>query len=361
MYDVIIVGCGVAGGYLASQLNRLNVLVLEKDKNVLLKDSGLVSSHFTEFFPRGLIKSKVKEMRAVSPSKITFSISSKKPFAYVLKRKQFSMHLRRIARANAEVKYEAVTKMSISDDYVSVFTVNGEYKARLVVGCDGTFSVVRRSLGIKLPGMHPGIFVRTKKSLPAKQIDVHFNKYFSPEFFAWIIPQINEYGLITSIRPMETMKYFKKKLDLPEGSVYSAFVPVGYCKSYARRALLVGDACGQAKPLTGGGIIFSLRAANHVAETIREAVASGDFSSRFLSRYEHQWKSEFANEIRMQLHVRKMYRGFTNRDIDNLFVKFGYDISRVHDFDYDRLSTLSEGIPKIELIKYFLPRIGMLI
>lgn len=359
MYDVIIVGCGVAGSYLASLLKGLNVLVLEKDKTVILKDSGLVSKHFRELFPLRLIKYKVTEMHAVSPSGITFSLSSDKPFAYVLKRKEFSAFLRRTARKNADVKYEAVRKVTYADNHVSVTTGLNEYKSRLLIGCDGTLSTVRRALGIKLPAMYPGIFVRTKNALPAKTIRVYFNKFFSPEFFSWIIPQINEYGIITAIRPKENLGYFKKSLNLPDGRLYSAFIPVGYCRSYANRAMLVGDACGQVKPLTGGGIMFSLRAANHAATTIKSSLEKNRFDASFLSGYERAWKSELAKEIKMQLIIRKAYRRFTNRDIDNLFIRFGYDISRVGGFDYDRLSTLAKGLSKLQLVKYFLPRIGM--
>lgn len=360
MYDVAIVGCGVAGGYLASLLKDLNVLVLEKDKKVFLKDSGLVSSHFREFFPSHLIEAKIKEMRAVSPSGITFTISSESPFAYVLKRKRFSSYLRWRARKKATLRYESVKKIIYGDDGVDIFTTAGEHKAKMVIGCDGAFSIVRRSLGIRLPEMHPGIFVRTKKRLPAEQIDVYFNKYFSPEFFSWVIPQIGEYGTITSVRPKEGMEYFRRKLDLPEGRVYSGFVPVGYCKSVAGRAMLIGDACGQVKPLTGGGIIFSLRAARHAANVIKSAFENRRFDAPFLSTYENRWKSELAWEIKLQLVVRKMYRKLTNRDIDSMFMKFGYHISGVHDFDYDNLSTLSKGVPKLEMLRYFLPKVGML-
>lgn len=361
MYDVIIVGCGAAGGYLASRLKGLNVLVLEKDKKVILKDSGLVSSHFKEFVKAPVIKSKVREMRAVSPAGIKFSLKSDEPFAYILKRREFSAYLRRAAKKNADVKYETAKSISYSDDFVSVATESGEYKSRLVVGCDGTFSVVRRTLGIKLPGKHPGIFVRTRKQLNAKQIDVHFNKYFSPEFFSWIIPQINEYGIITSIRPMESLQYFKRRLGLPDGKMYSSFIPVGYCKSFANRTLLIGDACGHVKPLTGGGIIFSMRAARHAARVIKSSVAEDKFGAGFLSSYERAWKRELANEIRLQLIVKRMYRKFTNRDIDNMFADFGYDISNIRAFDYDNLSTIAKGLPKLKLFGCLLPKIGMLL
>ena len=94
---------------------------------------------------------------------------------------------------------------------------------------------------------------------------------------------------------------------------------------------------------------------------IKSAVEKNRFDARFLSRYEHMWKSKLAGEIKLQLFARKMYRRFTNRDIDEFFIKFGYDISCVRNFDYDMLSTIAQSISKLELAKYFLPRLGLII
>ncbi len=360
MYDVIIVGCGVSGGYLASLLKGLNVLVLEKNKKVILKDSGIVSSHFSDFIDAPLIHERVKEMRIVSPSGIKFSVRAKKPFAYILKRREFSSFLRKSARKNAELKYGAVRSISYNDGCASVATAENEYKAKIVVGCDGALSLVRRTLGIPLPCMQAGLLVRTRRNVNADEISVFFNKYFSPESFSWIIPQTNEYGLMTSIRPMESLKYFRQKLDLPEGELHGSFMPVGHCRSYANRTLLVGDSCGQAKPLTGGGIIFSLRAARHAAAVIRTACEKDRYDPFVLREYERMWKQDFGREIALQLLAKKLYRKMTNRDIDGLFVKFGYAISKAK-FDYDRLSTLAKSLPKVELMKFLLPRIGHLL
>ncbi len=357
MYDVTIIGCGVAGGYLASLLKGLNVLVLEKDKKVILKDSGLVSSHFKEFVKAPLIKSRIKEMVVISPSGIKFSLRSEKSFAYLLDRKRFSVFLRSSARKCADLKYGCVKRVVYNKDGADVITDSGAYKSKIVVGCDGALSIVRRTLGIRLPVMYPGMFVRTKKSLPAEKIEIYANKFFSPDFFSWIIPQASEYGLITAIRPKENLEYFRRRLNLPDGSVYSALIPIGYCRSYGNRTLLVGDACGQTKPLTGGGIIFSLRAARYAAGVIKSAVEENCFDAAFLSAYERMWRKDFGGEIKLQLALRKIYRKLTNKEIDDMFVKFGYKISQIREFDYDKLSCTIKCLPKLELLKFIVPRI----
>ena len=70
-------GSGIAGSYLASQLNDLDVLIIEKNRKITLKDSGIVSSDFKKFVKdRSLIQDKIKEMHFISPSGKEFSIKS---------------------------------------------------------------------------------------------------------------------------------------------------------------------------------------------------------------------------------------------------------------------------------------------
>src|SRR3989338_9216347 len=121
--NIIIVGSGVAGSYISSLLADFNVLVIEKDKKVILKDSGIVSKNFDNFFDdKKLIKDEIDEMVAVSPSGYKFSLNSESPYAYLLERKKFSFFLRKMARKNCDVKYEKSEKIEYHDDFVSVIT-----------------------------------------------------------------------------------------------------------------------------------------------------------------------------------------------------------------------------------------------
>ena len=362
MHDVIIVGSGPAGGTLASLLKGLDVLVLEKEKNAVLKDSGLVSSHFTEFVDdKSLIEAEVARMEAVSPSGRTFWLQSNEPFAYILKRKRFSYHLRIEAKKNADMKYERARGFALTNNGVAVETSKGVQEAKMVVGCDGTLSDIRKSMGIGKPPMVPGMFCRTKSRLAASEIKVFLNKFYSPDFFSWMIPQVNEYGLMTSVRPRENFEYFKKSIGAPEGELHSYMIPMGTTKSYSERALLVGEACGQTKPFTGGGIIFGMRAARMAAEVVKEAVRRNDFSSGFLSRYERTWKGELSWEIRKQLFLRKAYRKMSSRDIDGLFAAFGGDIESVNAFDYDKITRSWKNLPKLKAAAFVLKNLHLFI
>ena len=246
MYDVIIVGCGVAGAYLASKLDGLNVLLIEKNKNIILKDSGIVSKDFLDFFGEDLIKNEITRMDAFSPAGHTFTLNSRKPFAYIIKRERFSHLLRTDARKSATIVHDNVLGVKFNEDSVHVHGVNGVYEGKIVVGADGANSVVRRYSRIRRPLLSLGIMVKTNRKLEGN-INVFFNKFYSPDFFSWIIPQNDEYGTISSLRPRSYLKNFKEDQYLPNGKTYAYLIPTGYVKSYGDRMILVGDSCGQNK------------------------------------------------------------------------------------------------------------------
>ncbi|MEK6887795.1 MAG: NAD(P)/FAD-dependent oxidoreductase [Candidatus Aenigmatarchaeota archaeon] len=360
MYDVIIVGGGVTGAYLASKLNGLNVLLIEKNKKVILKDSGIVSADFLNLFDPALVKHEIHEMEFFSPSGHSFTLRSEDPFAYIIKRTEFSRDLKSSARKNATVVYENTIGVTYDKDFVTVHTTGGSFHGKLVVGADGANSIVRKYAKIPKPFLSLGIMVKTKRSMEGK-VNVFFNKYYSPNFFSWIIPQNNEYGTISDVRPREYLDYFKKQYHLPEGYIAANLIPTGYVRSYANRTILVGDACGQNKPLTGGGIMFGLKAAIYASTTISDAFDRGRFDAAHLKQYESMWKKDFAWEIDKQFLARMLYRNLTNKQIDKVFLQIGPSIEKLNNFDYDKFSKAWIKMPKIAMLKTaFLLATGML-
>jgi len=364
MHDVVIVGGGVAGCYLASQLPKdLDVVIIERNKKVIPKDSGIVSTRIEEFIGKDvqhLIEHKINKMECISPSGMKFSLQNEQPFAYILKREKFGVYLRKRAGEKCTFVNDGVTSVEFHKDHAAVKTTSQLYNTRMVVGCDGSNSVVRKHMNINNPMCALGMMVKTNQKLEG-EISVFFNKYFSPDFFAWIIPQGNEYGLMTSIRPKAYLDYFIKNMYLPQGKLYAYTIPYTYTKSYGNRAMLIGDACGQNKPLTGGGIIFSMVAANYAAQIISDAFEINRFDSNFFSYYEKYWKKDLAWEIEKQFLLRMIYRKLTNNEVDEIFKNFGPLLSTLNGFDYDKLSGMWKDLPKLKLIKFLISKLPRLL
>ncbi|MBI4162591.1 MAG: NAD(P)/FAD-dependent oxidoreductase [Candidatus Aenigmarchaeota archaeon] len=355
MYDVIVVGSGIGGSHLASKLS-CKTLVLEKEKTIKPKDSGIVSKHFFDFFGKEFIKNEIFEMKIIAPSGAIINLHrSSEPMAYILKREHFASHLRKMARKHADIKTEIVQEILYEDGFVRVTTNNGEYETKLVVGADGGNSLVRRSAGIESPDIALGIMVRCRKKLPQKCIQVFMNKYYSPDFYSWIIPQNKEYGLISHVRPKGYLDHFQTQQMLPGGKVYAAVLPVGTCKSYADNTVLLGEAAGITKPLTGGGIVFSLATAEIAADVINDAIQVGAYDRNYLRSYERGWQMKLGKEIKKQLLARRLYRKLANKDIDDVFKTFGSHVEKF-DYDYDKLSQAAKTIPKLKLLKFMISK-----
>lgn len=363
-YDAIIIGGGISGSYLGHLLasQGRKTLIIEKNRGTK-KDSGIVSARVFDFIklPRRLIKKNVKQMKFVSPSGKSFLISSEKPFAFILRRGEFERHLRRMAtKSGAKFLYEECKGIRILESGAEAFA-GRRFTAKIIIGCDGANSIVRRCLGFSNPSIFSAaISYGRMKGKTDNEITIYFNNFFSPHFFSWFIPYNNEAGLICKTDLFDYMQFFHRSVGFVPRKTLCSIIPIGTTKSFYDRCLLVGDSCGQVKPSTGGGIVYSLIAASIAAETIKQAFEQGRFDSNMLENYEREWKKRIGSEIRFQLFLRKLYRKLSNRDIDELFEDFGPHVSQVKDFDYDCISSIIWKMPKIKTLKYVLKYIPLM-
>ncbi|MFH0836901.1 MAG: NAD(P)/FAD-dependent oxidoreductase [Candidatus Aenigmatarchaeota archaeon] len=354
MYDVIIVGAGIAGSVLADRLGDLNVLVIEKNRNTKV-DSGIVAAkHIGRTIPKGLVDDKIDKMSLVSPGGRIIDIHTQKPFAFLVNRGKLESYFRKLVKKN--IVYDCVKEIIWEDGFVQVVGENDRYYGKIVVGCDGACSSIRKAMQ---PGEKRAMIygVIGHHRIEQENIHIYFNKLFSKDFFSWTIPQNNEFGLMTAADPLGYCNSFKRKMGY-DSDVFITPMTIGMRKSYGDMALLVGESAGQVKPITGGGIDMAISCSVHAAGVIKKAVRSNNTGGDFLQSYEMLWKGEFGKEIEKQMWLRKIYSKLNNQQIDELFniaktVKIG-EID-----DYIGLSGLMKHVPRIRLFFWALRNVGV--
>jgi flavin-dependent dehydrogenase len=159
-------------------------------------------------------------------------------------------------------------------------------------------------------------------------IEVYFGNNIAPGSFGWVVPTGEtsaKIGLITKENPLMFLKKFleiplvKKRLRATDGRVKCSLIPYGSIpKSYAERLLVVGEAAGQVKTTTGGGIYFGLLCSAIAARTIKKAFHLGDFSAKTLKEYETDWRNTVEPEVKAGKKLRSIFSRFSDSQIDFL-------------------------------------------
>lgn len=99
--------------------------------------------------------------------------------------------------------------------------------------------------------------------------------------------------------------------------LYSGVIPLGPPRHTSTdQVILVGDAAGQVKPLSGGGLFTGLTAARLAAQVASDAIEANDTSARFLRRYDRKWRDAIGKEIERSYRVRKAYVRLKDEQLD---------------------------------------------
>jgi flavin-dependent dehydrogenase len=89
--------------------------------------------------------------------------------------------------------------------------------------------------------------------------------------------------------------------------------------SFSDRVLVVGDAAGQVKATTSGGIYYGLLGAEAAVVTADRALRAGKVSSAHLAEYEEAWLSKIGAEQRTGRVLRRIHGALSDRDMDRFF------------------------------------------
>jgi digeranylgeranylglycerophospholipid reductase len=100
-------------------------------------------------------------------------------------------------------------------------------------------------------------------------------------------------------------------------------------RTYGERYIIVGDAAGQVKPITGGGIYFGLICAQIAVNNIKKVLNENDFRSVKLASYEKEWKRKLGKDISICRWAHNIYERLSDRQLDSVFnITTGFGIDK---------------------------------
>ncbi|MBN1329544.1 MAG: NAD(P)/FAD-dependent oxidoreductase [Candidatus Heimdallarchaeota archaeon] len=356
--DIAIIGGGPVGSLAAYNAVKKgsSVTIYDQRKEIgvpdhcagLLSISGLKQLGLDDLPKEVIMNQNIKGARFFSPSGISFEIQRKKDQAYVVNRTLFDQYL--LERAiNKGVKINNECKVSDliynkSESQITIkykdLTVKELKKNTAFVGIISTGTRKYLLNQMKLSTIPPKCFIpgyqlliENITDLDPRFVELYISNNFAPGFFAWIIP-IDEttakVGLASKEKfPTEKMNYFLKKYPATKDRFthlkiiekYSGLVITNGTrrKTVFNGFIIAGDAAGQTKSTTGGGVITGGLAGAIAGTIAAEAVENNDNSKKFLKSYDKQWKELLWKQLKSMAKFRWLANKLSNKALDLAF------------------------------------------
>jgi geranylgeranyl reductase family protein len=337
-YDVAVIGAGPAGSMAAkyAAIAGARTVLLEENAAIgwpvecagLLGAGALIESELAggPFILRGMSGATI-----FSPggSRLDFKAPSCK--AYVVDRRLFDRAVALDAlREGAELRLCSFVRKMKSEEGKCTLTLAGgeEIKAKIVISAEGVRARLARQAGIKPPQI---ILSGAQVEIPfavedPESVELHLGP--APGLFAWVIPTSEgtaRIGLCARERGCEHLRAFlktewiRKRIRGSATTMNVGGLPLGSPAATAVKGLLaVGDAAGQVKPTSGGGIYPGLVAAKIAGGEAAAAALGGDSSAERLMEYDRLWRARLGRELEIGMRVNRMLNKMSNAELDRV-------------------------------------------
>ncbi|NPD89628.1 MAG: NAD(P)/FAD-dependent oxidoreductase [Asgard group archaeon] len=371
--DIAVVGGGPAGLFAAKSAaeHGTNVILFESKEKIgfhehcagLLSTEGLEKIEFSNLPSEIIQNNNIIGARIYSPSGNLVTVSKNSTTAYVVDRVRFNQYISSLAiEKGVEIK-TSTNVLGVKRNSKGLELQTGKrtssaiIQTKIAILAEGRFPKLNAQVKLPSPPRKRVIFasmyvMSNIKDIDSKFVEIYQAQKFAPGFFAWIIPIDDEsakVGIGSQYSP--SGKYLEKfvlqhpiaKEKLKQAKIEkktSGAIPLSshIKRTYTDNVLVVGDAAGQTKPTTGGGVILGGVASRIAGEIAADSIAANDQSANFLSRYEKQWKKEMKTNLFVMKHVRQYLNTLTDKETERLFLlinkpKIKNIVSQIGDVD----------------------------
>lgn len=372
MYDVIVVGAGPIGSFIASRLAELGYRVIALEQKECVGENvcctGIISAKcFSTFNLGATIFRKANSAKFFAPGGGFIRLHRDEPQAYIVDRASLDKSLReRAQRHGANYLFSAsVVAVTPEADCVSATVdYHGKQKiftAQAVVLACGFGSGLPEKIGLgEITDFVSGAQAEVN-TIDLDEVKLYFDQNLFPGFFGWLVPTNHDKALAGLLVPNDPALYLRNflhhlraqgKIASTEADMKFGTIPLGTLpRTCSDRIIVVGAAAGQVKPTTGGGIYYGLLCADIAVDCLHQAFLANDFSAAKLAIYDKGWRAKLDHELQIGYRVRRLYKKLGNRRIDYLF-RVAQDngilrlIAEWPDFSFDWHGPLSYQILK---------------
>lgn len=332
----------------------MKVLVLEEDHEIGTPEhcGGVVSQKGLEglgIIPRiKTIDNEIKQAIIKTKNK-SFQINATHQKVIVIDRRSFDKEIAFQAQSHgAEIHTSRLIVGTVyEDNWFKVKIKGGQvYKSKYFVDARGVGTLVNKGIRNIIPSGQYEVYAPW---IEKDTIEVIFDAELYPGFFAWIIPTGEGKGKVgiagRNINPNIVLESFLKTRGKPYSVIRKIYAPIwiaGYVKPFCLgKNVIVGDAAGQTKPTTAGGIYTGGMGGIYAGRAIALSHSEGE-ETKYLSQYQQKWLAKFGKEFDRLIFLRKILERLDNKSLDKIFSEISSNtldmISNTGDFDFHSFS-----------------------
>lgn len=331
--DVGIVGAGVVGLVLARELADMGLCVNVYEGRASVgqgadKASGILSKSGLDRLDLDYSSAVVNRLNGATfhAGETSLTVRAEETKAYILDRV-------RLAELCADAAERSGARLLLGKRLAEPDIRGLAKENRVLVGADGAVSLVARTFGFPPISEH----VLTYKAVyedarldSSDSVGIYLDNSITPGFFGWTAPYSDstvEIAVGVSDRyrmnSAESFRRFARTWEIA-GMIKGArlvradasMIPLHQRRRTAMgNVLLVGDAAGQVKATTGGGIIFGTAIAKMAARSIAAYVERG----KALEGHDRNWRMKYGLDLTLHGIAHDWYAGVGNRGVGTLF------------------------------------------
>jgi flavin-dependent dehydrogenase len=298
--------------------------------------TGIISAECYKRFVQaaGLRARPAGAARLFSPGEGEIRVSRDIPPAFVIDRPAFDSALATRAIAAGVVyrfscRVTGVTE-NVNGCVVSYQDRDGghELSSEAVVLACGFSSDLTRRAGLGRIGAYRA-GAQADVECQVNEVEVYFDPGLFPGGFGWLVPTWDGRGLLgvvtqrnagvaleVILRRLRTQRRVGLKLT----ETRSKALPLRpLARTAGKRIFVAGEAAGQVKATTFGGIYTGLLAAEEAAASITRALSTGTWKPGFADDYERAWRKLMMADLNMGWHARRVYDALSVGQVDRIF------------------------------------------